>query len=232
MAELRALVKPSEEGVYGANGRKGGKDEDDRTFRSVHAQAATQTRSYLKDENNPLHMRVKGFIRLGNIEALRRLVSEQKWLDGNIVVDSDIPFGEEVMWHTPALAWAAMNKRLEVMELLIELGAHVTEVRPCHQLASNCASGAGYVEGLQLLRAHGCDLLASDQDGTTPVMMAASHGEVSCLKWFVDSGYSLDGFNSGHEGVAHVAAGNGEVAVLQQLHDWGRRLDIVARHDR
>lgn len=83
--------------------------------------------------------------------------------------------GDGKKYYT-ALSLAASHSQLEIMRLLIGLGANVVEKRDHHYLASNAAASVGFREGLELLKASGCDLHQADNHGNTPTLTGAKYG--------------------------------------------------------
>ena len=77
------------------------------------------------------------------------------------------------VWHSTALAVAATYNQLDVVRVLINMGAKVNEERVWHVLASVQAAGNGHLEMLELLVKNGCDLGLGDSEGFTPICAAA-----------------------------------------------------------
>jgi ankyrin repeat protein len=91
-----------------------------------------------------------------------------------------------------ALAFASCVKQLEVMRVLIQLGAKVNETRKRHHAPSVTAAFDGFAEGLKLLKDQGCQLALEDSTGLAPVHAAADQGHLSILYLLQSSGVPMD----------------------------------------
>ena len=90
-------------------------------------------------------------IQTGSLAAVNELHDSGEWTDLEKAVDSEKD-GDGKTWHYTAMTVAALYKQLEVMRWLIVKGANVDETREWHELPSNTAAGAGFIEGLELLK--------------------------------------------------------------------------------
>ena len=115
---------------------------------------------------------ILNLIQTGSLAAVNELHDSGEWTDLEKAVFSTTTaatvVAPEITWHFTAMAWAAYFKQLEVMQWLIEKRARVDEDREWHMLPSNAAAGAGFIEGLELLKEKGCDLSKADSNGYTP----------------------------------------------------------------
>ena len=128
-----------------------------------------------------IQSRMLRFMKEGNTAAVKELHDSGEWTDLETVVDSGKGAdGNTRLWT--AMAWAALFKQLGVMRWLVEKGAKVAETREWHQLPSNVAAAAGFIEGLELLKEKGCDLSKADSDGFTPAHCAAREGHLPALR--------------------------------------------------
>ena len=104
-----------------------------------------------------LGRRIIALIQAGSLAAVYELHDSGEWTGLEMVMHSR-KGDDGITRHWTAMAMAASCKQLEVMRWLIEKGAKVDETREWHVLPSIAAAGAGFIEGLELLKEKGCDL--------------------------------------------------------------------------
>ena len=92
----------------------------------------------------------------GDAGGLEELHEKGGWPDVEMAADSEKGADGNV-WHYSALAVAATHNQLEVVRVLIEMGAKVNEEREGYALPSVEAAGEGRLEVLELLVKNGCD---------------------------------------------------------------------------
>jgi ankyrin repeat protein len=150
-----------------------------------------------------------------------------------------------------ALMLAAANGHIEVVEALLQHGAHVDATRkmycpvdnPQYSKRENIgwtglmdAADRGHEELVSMLLAAGAAPNAESADGTTALLLAAVVGHAGIVKLLLGAGAGVDGskryrFSPGSPGVTPImlAICRGHVMVVEQLIDAGAD---VCWHDR
>ena len=141
--------------------------------RSIMAAAASQPKP-LKLPFQETKDRVYGLIKSGQSKKLKALYACGEWTDPNEPLVSQ-PDGAAVVWHLTPLCLATTFKMLNVMQMLIDIGADVNEAREQHGMASYMSAVVGFIPGLNLLQSRGCDFTKSDGRAVTPAHGAAAH---------------------------------------------------------
>lgn len=105
-----------------------------------------------------------------------------------------------------ALHRAAEHQKPEVVQLLLDRGADVTEgnnwgATPLHYVAY----GTGDVAVAQLLLDHGADVNATRTDGWTPLMCAVEESNTQLVKFLIDNGANVCLTNNHQETALHIA---------------------------
>lgn len=86
-----------------------------------------------------------------------------------------------------ALWLAVRNKHTEIARSLLIYGANPMCCRMVHSLMI-CATELNDIDILERLRAKGCDVNWSNEDGWSPLMNAAMHGNIDIIRWLLRNG--------------------------------------------
>ena len=92
----------------------------------------------------------------------------------------------------PVLMDAALAGHVEIMRLLLDMGANVNGTSAAMVTALMEAAATGLTEGCQLLIARGAKADQVDRDGWTALMCAALNGHVDVLRVLLDHGAKVD----------------------------------------
>jgi len=167
----------------------------------------------------------------GDIAAVRELIADG--VDVNAV---------DRRMQVPAVAWAAANADIEIVELLLQAGADPNAARSikASYLPNNLVTGASFAPlpraasvrdaaerraRVRLLLDHG-----ARPDGGTAFLVGCAHGDLEVMRLLVDRGAPPDAVDVKGKTCAHVAARQDHVDVLRFLADRGVALDARTRY--
>lgn len=115
----------------------------------------------------------------GQLEIAKYLVS----------ADTDINFADTT--GRTALLQAVFRDRMEIAKFLIDKGARVDVRDRFESTPIGTAAHKGNIDMLKLLIGAKADL-ASESDGNTPIMLAASGGHIETIEFLVKQGVSVN----------------------------------------
>lgn len=102
-----------------------------------------------------------------------------------------------------ALHWAARQRHAAAVQLLLEAGADIDKVNPDMETegytALHLVAEAGYPEIASLLIKMGADINKVDNDGYTPLMVAAAVERLGVMEILLNAGADIDQFEIGRE---------------------------------
>ena len=131
-------------------------------------------------------------------------------------------------YASPPLVWAARHGRVEVMEVLLELGAGLEErdgdEYTALLVAAWCSQPGAVVH---LLRA-GADPRARGRGNSTALHWAADRGLAECVGPLVEAGGELDAQDTGGRTPLHWASMWGQVEVVRELLAHGADPSLVS----
>ncbi len=89
---------------------------------------------------------------------------------------------------------------------------------------------AGRIEAVRLLLSRNADVNALDNDGITPLLIAAGRGDSALVHLLVEHGADIDTIaeNAGYNALMLVSA-RGDLDSVQLLLDKGAKVNLVAR---
>ena len=152
----------------------------------------------------------------GRIDLVRRLLDAKA--DPNMGAESSL-LRSESPFHA-----AVSHDHFEVSKLLLEKGAILNKKgSPLCWLSKTCQ-----LKMVKLLLDHGADLNQHDEEGYTPLSIAAYHGRADIMKLLLDAGAEPEktekcfGKDSGDTPL-HTAAGWGNKATIQILLERGAK---------
>ncbi|OQR93874.1 hypothetical protein ACHHYP_02130 [Achlya hypogyna] len=97
----------------------------------------------------------------------------------------------------------------------------------------HAAAASGHLSTIHHLMALGCQLVARDDAGATPFHIAAHHGHVSVLKYFVETVHvHVNIVNASGRTAMHYAAENNHVPALVYLVSQGADMNALNGNDR
>ena len=143
----------------------------------------------------------------------------------------EMPHDPDLSQGMPGLHLAAQSGRREVIELLLEAGAHINKT--CVALFSGGSTALHFaaeneqLEVIRLLLDHGAEILA-DKEGMTPLHCACKHGKLETLQVFLDAKLDLERATKDVVEMTslHLAAEAGHLQVVTRL------LEAKAEKDR
>ena len=129
---------------------------------------------------------------------------------------------------SPPLVWAARHGRVEVMEVLLELGAGLEE-RDVYDTALIAAAGYSQPGAVvHLLRAGADPRARGGGYNTTALHRAADRGLAECVGPLVEAGGELDAQDTGGETPLYSASEMGRVEAVRELLAHGADPSLVS----
>lgn len=120
---------------------------------------------------------------------------------------------------------AALAGHVEIMRLLLDMGANVNGTSAAMVTALMEAAATGLTEGCQLLIARGAKADQVDRDGWTALMCAALNGHVDVLRVLLDHGAKVDPTDHRDRTALHHATHNN----VESLAAWTFSIQPVDR---
>ncbi len=136
---------------------------------------------------------------LGKVEILRQLLQQQPELVNSVANDSVYP--------TPLLV-AIFNKRVEVVRVLLEMGARTEQTKQGYKTALSLAATTGHSEIVECLIGYGANLAARCFFEETPLHNAALSYSPSTVQALIDAGAWVNAQDSLSRAPLHLAASN------------------------
>jgi len=125
-----------------------------------------------------------------------------------------------------ALALAARNRHLNIMELLLAYGAGPNERINRSTLLIEIA-GKGYADEVNLLIKNGASVNAQSDSGTTALIKASAYGHLEVVKLLIAAGADLD-FTKNWEGTALTEASHaGHIEIVKMLLQNGANVNTT-----
>jgi ankyrin repeat protein len=128
-----------------------------------------------------------------------------------------------------ALMGSAHAGDLEIMKVLLDLGAQIEQADQHGFTALMVAAGDGQVDAAKLLLERGAKLEAADQEGTTVFLRAAKSGQLEMVKFLLERGAKPDACDKVGFTALHEAADRGYAEVAEFL--ISRGAEVNARSD-
>ncbi|RYP59757.1 hypothetical protein DL770_010140 [Monosporascus sp. CRB-9-2] len=132
---------------------------------------------------------------------------------------------EDLHGRTP-LYWVAEFGHVDVAQILISQGADVTHKQawdsstPLHR-----AAWFGWANILQLMVNTGVDLDTEEDDGATPLQVAAQEGREAVVRLLLENHANANAFNG--ESPLHHAAERGSLSIARLLIDYGADMNTL-----
>ncbi len=164
-------------------------------------------------------------VKKGDAEVVKSLLA------GGALVDAVNQYG-----YTP-LHWAAKNGYKAVVDLLLEAGADIKLLKKDsveRELCQNILNGllrsaviSNNIVKVQAYIAIGAGVNATDDDGETPLHLAAAIGQAAIVAALLDGGADVDAVSQNRRTPLHWAVRNGCEAVVRLLLAAGALVDAV-----
>ena len=119
--------------------------------------------------------------------------------------------------ETPLMVAAAHGK-LHAVKWFLEKGATVAcgNNRGCSTL--HCAAQGGDTDIISLIHTHLPNIESKTGEGETPLMVAAAHGKLHAVKWFLEKGATVACGNNRGCSTLHYAAQGGDTDIISLIH--------------
>jgi hypothetical protein len=164
-------------------------------------------------EGRDWHISLYESVLNGDIEAVRQFLD----------VDPDSVHEINEVGHTPLMA-SATTERPDIMELLLNAGALVTDLTPENgynalhwALHHPTRDQDNVLRAVKLLVGVGADVNASALNGTTPLMLAAWFGAHSAVEFLLKRGAKRDAKDAGGKTARDMALQRGHRQILELL---------------
>jgi len=108
-------------------------------------------------------------------------------------------------------------RHFEICALLLSIGANPSLVDLKHRNAMHAAAQAGCAEVIRLLTRHKQLIDTKDEDGHTPLTLAAYHGHPEAFEALIQAGADPKVTDEDGQNAMHLAAGLGKTAIVQLL---------------
>ena len=130
---------------------------------------------------------LNGFTPLRRAAYMMQLEAVQVLFEHHADINSrDIYGWTSLYWILADCAWK--EKLVEMVRLLLELGADPNICTNDHRTPLHVASSQGLIEAARLLLSHGVKVDEKDWKGETPFQLAASNGHEELMKLLVEHG--------------------------------------------
>ncbi|XP_022800163.1 ankyrin-3-like [Stylophora pistillata] len=118
--------------------------------------------------------------------------------------------------HTPLMV-AAANGKLHAVKWFLEKGANVTCVDKTRWNMLHSAAQSGDTNVIDLILTNLPDLESKTAQGYTPLMVAAFHGKLDAVKWFLEKGANVTCVDNNRLNALHCAAQGGDTDVIDLI---------------
>ncbi|MCJ1290052.1 hypothetical protein MMC34_001587 [Xylographa carneopallida] len=140
------------------------------------------------------------------------------------------------LWPTgrPPLNCAAANGSEEIAEMLLAAGADIQmpSVSNSNYTPLHHAAATGQLQMVRLLIRHGADIEATDDDGTTPLLVAITCHREHVYHELVSRGACIHAQNDGRTLPAlAIAADQGQIPIMEDLLSRGADIDSYEPRD-
>ncbi|KAL1712198.1 hypothetical protein EV715DRAFT_214140 [Schizophyllum commune] len=124
-----------------------------------------------------------------------------------------------------SLHLAALNQNLDVVNLLLERGAHIAARTKQLDTPLTLAASDGRENVIRLLLDKGADIEDCNEGGYTSLHRAASCGYFSTVSLLLERGANVNAVNNAYRTPLHIAAQFGYIHIIRLLVDRGSALE-------
>ena len=119
--------------------------------------------------------------------------------------------------YTPLMV-AAFTGKLHAVKWFLEKGATVACEDKGGWNTLHCAAQGGDTDIISLIHTHLPNIDSKTSNGYTPLMVAASHGELLAVKWFLEKGATVACEDNIGWNTLHYAAMGGDTDIISLIH--------------
>ena len=119
--------------------------------------------------------------------------------------------------YTPLMV-AALAGKLHAVKWFLEKGAIVACESNRGWNTLHCAAQGGDTDIISLIHTHLPNIDSKTSNGYTPLMVAASHGELLAVKWFLEKGATVACEDNIGWNTLHYAAMGGDTDIISLIH--------------
>lgn len=164
---------------------------------------------------------------LYHASARNRLEAVALLLANGAFAAAESPLGRRQLKGTMPLMAAAYEGHVDVVRVLLQHGASVTEVEDVEgRTALALAAFAGKVECCRALLDAGSDVNAADKKGIVPLHCAAINGNARLAQLLLDAGAVVDARSRSGNTPLHTAASSNSFAVAELLLSRGANVSM------
>ncbi|OBT53419.1 hypothetical protein VE04_07004 [Pseudogymnoascus sp. 24MN13] len=129
--------------------------------------------------------------------------------------------------HRTPLYAASWKGNIDVVKVLLELGADVTVADSNGETPLYVASHNGHVDVVKVLLEHGADVTVANISGWTPLNAASSYGHVDVVRVLLEYGADVTVANSNGLTPLYSASVDGYVDVVKVLLEYGADVTVA-----
>ena len=121
---------------------------------------------------------------------------------------------------------ASANNNVELVRLLLDIGADINLANRDGETPLYVASLFGYVKMVRILAERGGNINKANKNGETPLHIASQNGQVEVVKILLEKGANINKFDYSLETPLYVASEAGNEEVVRILLENGARVNI------
>ena len=154
---------------------------------------------------------------------LNVLVTAKKFFESNLIPD----LNKVVVNGLPALLWAVNNKKIDIVELLIDKGADINIKNNNDEALLIIAIKMNDQALVKLLIDKGADINVRKSGNDTALLFAVDKNHQEIVKLLIEKGANLDSVNSNGRTALNQACLSDYIKVAKILVDSGANLDLA-----
>ena len=130
-----------------------------------------------------------------------------------------------------ALWGASTRNHVEVVKMLLGIGADVNKPTATGSTPLRGAAFNGHCDAMNALIEHGADLNYANVVGQSPLLISVMRGHLEATKLLLDKGAQHDMKTIYNHSIMHLAAGKGHTDIMKMLLDRGIKVEFYLEHD-
>ena len=152
----------------------------------------------------------------GNLDGLNELIAA-----------GGVDINESGRWGWTPLHRASFNGNLEVVNVLVALGAEVNKTNIDGSTPLHYASINGHLEVVNVLVAAGAEVNKTNNNGSTPLHYASRYGRLEVVKALIRAKADVRIENDQGNAPVDIARTNEIRQYIHQHHPWQRRRPLI-----